>query len=272
MKTIFYNSSLPRAGSSLIQNILAQNPSFYVTPTSGLLELLFAARANYTSSPEFKAQDPEEMKKAFLSFCREAMQGYFNPITDKQYVVDKSRGWGIYYNFLNGINPDPKIICMVRDPRDIYASLEKKFRQNQHLADNIVNWADMRGTTTAKRIDIWSQSQPVGLAFERLKQMMDEGIDKKVLFIRYEDLLNHPQRELDRIYQHFGIPSHAHDFENIEQITTEDDSVYGIYGDHKIKTSLEPLSHSYPSVFTQPENDWIYQHYGWFVKYFNYRK
>src|ERR1700722_12781213 len=54
---IFYQSSMPRAGSTLLQNILAQNPDFYVTPTSGLLELVFGARLSYTNSAEFKAQD-----------------------------------------------------------------------------------------------------------------------------------------------------------------------------------------------------------------------
>ena len=39
MEQIFFQSSLPRAGSTLLQNILGQNPEFYVTPTSGVLEL-----------------------------------------------------------------------------------------------------------------------------------------------------------------------------------------------------------------------------------------
>ena len=63
MDKIFYQSSLPRAGSTLLQNILAQNPDIYATPTSGVLELIFGARANYTNSAEFKAQDAETMKK-----------------------------------------------------------------------------------------------------------------------------------------------------------------------------------------------------------------
>jgi hypothetical protein len=54
MEKLFFQSSLPRAGSTLLQNILAQNPSIYATPTSGVLELIFAARGNYTNSPEFK--------------------------------------------------------------------------------------------------------------------------------------------------------------------------------------------------------------------------
>ena len=67
---IFFQSSMPRAGSTLLQNILGQHPEFYVTPTSGALELLYGARTNYTSNPEFKAQDSELMKKGWLSFCK----------------------------------------------------------------------------------------------------------------------------------------------------------------------------------------------------------
>ena len=68
-KQIFFQSSLPRAGSTLLQNIMGQNPDFYVTPTSGVLELVYAARKNYVESPEFKAQDPETMRNAFNGFC-----------------------------------------------------------------------------------------------------------------------------------------------------------------------------------------------------------
>ena len=168
MEKIFYQSSLPRAGSTLLQNILAQNPDIYATPTSGVLELVFAARANYTDSPEFKAQDPELMKTAFQAFCKHGMDAYYSAITDKKYVVDKSRGWGIHYDFLNFINPDPKIICMVRDLRDVFASMEKNYRKNPDKQDGILDWSKMQGTTVPKRIDIWAQNPPVGMAIQRL--------------------------------------------------------------------------------------------------------
>jgi sulfotransferase len=70
VQKIYYQSSLPRSGSTLFQNIMAQNPDFYVTPTSGVLELVYAVRNNYTNSPEFKAQDPQEMRAGFLNFCK----------------------------------------------------------------------------------------------------------------------------------------------------------------------------------------------------------
>ena len=131
VQKIFFQSSLPRAGSTLLQNVMGQNPDFYVTPTSGVLELVYASRSNYSTSPEFKAQDPELMKSGFLNFCNQGMLGFFNGVTDKPYVLDKSRGWGVHYGFLNSFYPNPKIICMVRDLRGIFSSMEKNFRKKR---------------------------------------------------------------------------------------------------------------------------------------------
>lgn len=270
MDKIFFQSSLPRAGSTLLQNILAQNPDFYVTPTSGVLELIYAARANYSTSPEFKAQDQQLMKDAFLSFCRGGVEGFFEGITNKPYVLDKSRGWGIHYGFLNSFYPDPKIVCMIRDPRDIYASMEKNFRKSQHLDSGIVNHAEMKGTTTEKRIDMWVQGQPVGLAFERLQQMIREGIDDKVLFIKFEDLTSRPDVELRRFYNHIDLPHFKHDFDNVKQITVEDDSVYGIYGDHNILTKVTKQKPNHEEILGKPASDWLKNHYKWFYDKFNY--
>jgi len=270
MEKILFQSSLPRAGSTLLQNILGQNPDFYVTPTSGVLELLFAARSNYTNDNAFLAQDSELMKKGWLNFCRQGVEGFFNGITDKKYVVDKSRGWGIHYNFLNSFYPDPKIVCMVRDLRSVYASMEKNFRKNQDKDSGIVNWAEMKGTTTAKRVDHWAQTPPIGIAVERLKQMIDEGINKNILFIRFEDLTTNPQRELNKVYDFFGVDRYQHDFQNVEQITQEDDTVHGIFGDHTIRKEVKPIPEQYNEYLSQELSQNIVNTYPWFYEYFNY--
>jgi sulfotransferase len=249
---------------------MGQNPDFYVTPTSGVLELVYAARNNYTNSPEFKAQDSTLMRSGFTSFCREGVLGFFNAITDKPYVLDKSRGWGIHYGFLNSFYPEPKVICMVRDLRGIYASMEKNFRKNQHMDSGIVNHSNMTGTTTEKRIDVWANSQPVGLAIERLQQIFKDGTNKKMLFVRYEDLAQNPIKEMTRIYSYLGLEYFNHDFDNIEQITREDDSVYGIYGDHTIRKKLSPLPTDYKEVLGQGACNWIKNNYKWFYDEFKY--
>jgi sulfotransferase len=270
-KKMFYNSSLPRAGSTLVSNILGQNPNIYVSPTSGLLELVFAARANYSDSPEFKAQESELMKKAFLSFCKEGMDGYYDSITDKEIVIDKSRGWGIHFGFLTQIRGEkPKIICMVRDLREIICSMEKNFRKNQDKHDKIVSHSEMRGTSTPKRVDVWLNSQPVGLALERLNEMIRQGIDKDILFIRFEDLCKNPKDEMKKIYEYLGIEYYEHDFNNVEQITVEDDEVYGIYGDHKIRLKVEPVPITHNTILGSDVSNWVFQNYKWYFDYFKY--
>jgi hypothetical protein len=99
MEKLFFQSSLPRAGSTLLQNIFAQNPDMYATPTSGVLELVYAARANYTESPEFKAQDSELMKAGFKNFCLKGVEGFYEGITNKKYVIDKY-SYKVYLSYL----------------------------------------------------------------------------------------------------------------------------------------------------------------------------
>ena len=73
IQRIFYNSSLPRAGSTLIQNILGQNPSIHTTPTSGLYEILSACRTIQTNWLSFKAQDTKETEIGFKSLLQSAL-------------------------------------------------------------------------------------------------------------------------------------------------------------------------------------------------------
>ena len=54
MEKLFFQSSLPRAGSTLLQNIMGQNPDFYVTPTSGILELIHSAKNTYSGPSGFE--------------------------------------------------------------------------------------------------------------------------------------------------------------------------------------------------------------------------
>jgi sulfotransferase len=273
VKDIFYQSSFPRAGSTLLQNILGQNPDFYVTPTSGLLELLAISRAGYTKSSEFKAQDKELMKDGWLSLCKGAMYGFFNGLTDKPYAIDKSRGWGANYNFLKAIhNKEPKIICMIRDPRAVFASMEKNFRKHPERDDGTIRLGKMEGITTENRVKKWVSAPPVGLALDRLEQMITEDIDRHILFIKFEDLVTNPKFEIERVYKYLELPNFEHDFNHVEQITHEDDSVYGIYGDHIIKNEVKYFDPKYNEILGEGVCRNIVNSYQWFYNYFKYEK
>lgn len=265
---------MPRALSTTLQNIIGQNPDFFVSGTDGLLELLFGARANFTTSPEFKAQDQELMNKAFIGFCSKGLQGYADNLTDKKYVVNKSRGWGVYRGFLEQVYPNPKIICMVRNLKDIFCSYEKIYRKNQLQHDPIRNDSTATGTTVHKRVDEWVHpTNTIGRALERIFEMIRLGYDDKILFVKAEDLCLYPDAEMVRIYDYLEVPYFAHDFENIQQITKEDDSVYGLgVGLHTIRPKLELKPSDADSVLGKDICNWLYENYKWYYQKFNYQK
>jgi sulfotransferase len=270
VQKIFHNSSLPRAGSTIIQNILAQNPEIYPTPTSGVFELLNGVRTVYSNSQEFKAQDKDLMEKGYKSFLKNGIYSFYNEITDRPYVIDKCRGWSMEYKFIDFYDPNPKIICMVRDVRAIYASMEKKYRKNPQLELNVANWQTLEGTTTDKRIVSWSNTVPIAPSMDRLYQVILEGLHEKILFVKFEDFTSNPASEMRRIYEYLELPYFEHDFNNVEQMTKEDDSVYGIYGDHKIKNKIEPLRNDFNDVLGINASNWIKTNYKWYYDQFLY--
>jgi sulfotransferase len=274
VEKIYFQSSMPRSGSTIFQNLMGQSPEFYVTPTSGMLELVFGARANYTNSPEFNAQDSELMKKGFTSFCKNGMEGYFNAITDKKYILDKSRGWGVYRPFLESFYPNPKVICLVRDLRSVLCSYEKIYRKNQHKSDPIRDDSTSSGTTVHKRVDEWmNPNNTIGRAVERIFEMIRQGYDDKILYVRYEDLCLNPEHEMKRVYNYLELPYFEHDFDNIQQITIEDDSVYGLSNDlHKIRPTLELNPSDFKQILGVDISNWAYDTYKWYFDKFNYKK
>ena len=274
VEKIFFQSSMPRSGSTLLQNILGQNPDFYVTPTSGLLELWFGARANFTNSPEFKAQDSELMSKGFKQFCHDGMFGYFNAITDKKYVMDKSRGHGVYRGFIDTFYPNPKVICMVRNLKDVVCSYEKIYRKNMQKHDPIRDDLQARGTTIHKRVDEWVHpTNTIGRAVERIFEIIRLGYDNKILFVKMEDLNLYPDTEMTRIYEYLEIPHYKHDFDNIQQITSEDDEIYGLSNDlHTIRPKLDLKPSDADSIMGKDITEWLYTNYKWYYDKFNYKK
>lgn len=262
---------MPRAGSTLIQNILAQNPEIHTTPTSGLFSMMTSCRNYFTEGQEFKAQDRTEMENGFRGFLKGAIYGFYNNITDRPYVVDKCRGWGLEYPFINEYDPNPKIICMVRDLRAIFSSLEKKYRNNPLHEHYIANFQTMTGTTTDKRIIHWSNNVPTGPALEFLYQIIVSGIHQNILFIRFEDLVSNPNLEMARIYDYFGLPYYQHDFNNIQQYTNENDNIYGVFGDHKIQNKLGTIKEDYMKVLGENACNLLTTNYKWYFDAFNYK-
>jgi sulfotransferase len=270
-QTIFYQSSLPRAGSTLLQNIMGQNPLFHVTPTSGMIDMMLGTRIGYNGNHESKAGDLKQWKEGFYAYCREGFKGYVSTLTDKPYILDKNRAWGSYYSLLNDINPNPKIIFMVRDLRAVFASMEKKFRANPDIDEGMLDNIKLANITTHQRIESWAGGHPIGYAVNKLNQSLLDKTARNFFFIRYEDLCTTPESVLKGTYKFLGLDYFEHNFQNIPQITVEDDTVHGIYGDHTIRNTLGMLPDDSKEILGDFTYKWIYDNFRWFFDTFGYK-
>ncbi len=263
-----FNSSMPRSGSTLMQNILFQNPRFYCSPTSGLFELLLLARTGYSTVPEFKAQDPQLMRKAFMGLCRESVYGWYRPITDKPVVCDKCRGWFHYYEWVEQFMPNPKIIVCIRDLRAVLSSMEKLWRKNRHQQDGFDQQAKMNMITIDNRVRQWLNTPPVGLQMMRLRDAFQTGLNKHLHFVRYEDLTTKPKETMDKVYDFLEEEHFGHDFDNVEQKTQEDDAVFAFYGDHQIRQQVKPVKADWNEVLGRDISNHIREANAWFYQVF----
>ena len=259
---------MPRSGSQLLQNILAQNPRFHCSSTSGLLELIYAARGNFTNLDEFKNQAKGTFDRAWDGFCRGAIEGWCSNLTDRPVVVDKSRGWHVQWNWLSRFYPEAKVIVCIRDLRAVVSSMEKLRRRNAHLADPKDVPAQMKGVTIGHRVNEWLNNPPVGLALARLQDSMQQGNDRHFHFVIYEKLISNPDAEMELLYKYMDEDDFVHDFSNIGQKVDENDSLHGAYGDHKVRPRLSALPDDWDTILSRPVADAIVKSNRWYYDQF----
>jgi sulfotransferase len=148
--------------------------------------------------------------------------------------------------------------------------MEKKFRQNPDYDDGLLDNSKLRNITTQQRVETWAGTHPIGYAVIKLQQSILDKSAQNFLFIRYEDLCDNPQPQIDSIYKFLDIPPFQHNYEYIPQVTWEDDSVHGIYGDHIIRNTLQRHPDDFLDVLGKDTCDWIVQNFAWYYQTFGY--
>ena len=252
-KTIYFVSGLPRSGSTLLMNILGQNPEFYVTPTSGIVSVLIQARNDWDRNEAFRAMPPQDRETMKINVLRGILNGAFAH-TDKQICIDKNRNWLDFMELAAAILGDRtkvKVLVTVRDMRDVVASFEKLHRETAALGRTSQEAAQpqLYRTALGRLRVIIDDNQPVGRAYNAIRDAVTRGWLPNMHFIEYGALTGKPQETMDSIYNFLGQKAFKHDFDHVDQITVEDDTVYGFKDLHLIRQKVEPQKSSWPNVF-----------------------
>ena len=104
--------------------------------------------------------------------------------------------------------------------------------------------------TAQGRVEVFADDgQPVGRAFNAIRDAVTRGWADRMHFIEYDDLTGKPGKTMEKIYDFLGEPACEHNFGNVEQVTLEDDAVYGFKDLHAIRPEVKPQQPQWPTVF-----------------------
>jgi sulfotransferase len=256
-RKIHFISGLPRSGSTLLANILAQNPRFEATATSGILDVLFRVRNSWDKIAEFRAMVDQEACEAAKVRVLRSILASFHGRDERPVVFDKSRGWLGHLEMAEALLERPaKVLVPVRDIRDVLASFERLWRQSagtRQLPIEHKFYVDFQ--TIEGRCNAWARpEQPVGIAYNRIKDAILRGFAERMHFVRFEELTRRPRETLQGIYEFLDEPDFEHDFDHVEQVTAEDDRVFGIPELHTIRTKVEPVPPQWPKYLGEIGN------------------
>ncbi len=258
MQQLHYCLGLPRTCSSVIMNILNENPRIFTTGTCCMPYLIDACQKRSGEVSEFLALDKEVLNKSYINFLRQGMRGWFEAMTDKPIVFSKSRVWSEYLPHTFAIDPNSKYLVILRDLRDIICSFDSllwKFPQ--------VTYGDREKQfyqeSFEHRMEVYCRdiSSLLGRPLKVLPHVLEVAQKNPGSFFicKHEHFNENPRETLRMIYEWIGEPNFEHDFDNIpEPDYKENDSVYRSLVYHKTGTKLKKLEPRWPKIMTEEQS------------------
>jgi len=228
MNKLIFCGGLPRSGSTVLMNILQQNPKIFTTGTcalTGLIQNHIIIKSRFRE--QFQAMSIDQADRAMYGLIHGATKGWYEALTDKPVVISKNRSWSDLFHLYE----KSKYIVLVRDLRDVVESFEKISSKTLALH----TFDDKNILLPAMHIHekyrhYFEESNAFSESLTREVPRMMEVFEKKqnnVLFIRYEDFTKEPIYILKKLYRFIEEDYYEHDLDNISQSTLfEHDHAY----------------------------------------------
>jgi len=217
---MYFLASIPRSGSTLLASLLGQRDDTYVSPTSGLSEILGSVVGEFETSLTIKASQKTE--KDLFRTMESIIESYYAK-HDEPIIFDKSRVW-----------PDPKIMDKMNkilgEPIKIVATVRP-------IAECIASFYLIDNKSIP--VDQWIKTSPLMRHLLTAYSALADGYKQypdQFCLITYDDLCNQTQRELDRVADFIGI-SHVVYNPEIQQVD-ENDNAWNVKDLHRLEPSI----------------------------------
>jgi len=219
-------AGLPRTGSTLLQNILIQNPEIQTEGNSALCQVMSDAKISCEQNALHQLIGVGKDISFKESLLRNIPNIYYPEFKNKV-VIDKMRIWVSEPNISLAreyISKDVKAIVLYRPIEEIVASYAKLYPKNRRefvYASLLNNSSDF-----LKEIHSIYEAK--------------NSNDPNFLFVSYDDITLNTEKTLSDIYKHIGLDRFIHNTRVINQTVFEDDERNNVAPEmHIIRPKIE---------------------------------
>ena len=208
-RKLFFLVALPRSGNTLFASIINQNPNLVCTANSITLEImknLFLRKQTdlFLNFPDHQSLD-NVLDSIFINYYKNWPQKY---IIDRGPVMTKGNFGLMQKHFKKPF----KCVVLVRDLMDVLASYMKWYTENP---DSFPNRLSLKNDDE-KLSMIMHETGAIAKGLVAIKNAYN--YPKICHFMKYDDLVQNPEEEINKVYNFFEIPSFQHRFFNLDQI------------------------------------------------------
>lgn len=255
-------TGLPRAGSTLLCQLLAHHPDIQCEGNSSpLCNTLLGMRRMVSDDTFFLSQLDNSFESSY-AHLGSAMQGFlrgWNRDCGKKVVIDKNRAWLHAVETLLYIEPEAKLIVCLRELGQIYGSIEAQ-HQRTILLDFIDHLADFDRFGRADML--FAKDKAIGSPLTSIHAVPDlpRHVQQRLYFLRFEDLVENPVHCMSAIFEWLGLPPCEIDPERLNMGAQESDSHYHMKYMHKQAGRIgKPARHELaPRIQAQIEAAWAW--------------
>jgi sulfotransferase len=267
-KRLIYVTGLPRAGSTLLCQLLSQHPQIYSLGHSSPLSQVFNhLRGQLSDDPFLLAQldvDFDLTYTRLINAYRGFINGWFAE-TDKPVVVDKNRGWLRMVETVKLIDPDVRMLVCIRDLRQVFGSIEA-----QHQKTLLLDFPDHMAPHSAyERADtLFSKEGVIGgplKSIEYLFNDVDPALRERIGFVAFEALVSDAPETMRLLYQWLELPPAPFDPQQLTVKPHENDSYYHWKYRHVTYPAIRPPAIHVIAPRIEQE---ILKNFGWFFEQF----
>jgi sulfotransferase len=228
---LYFVAGMPRSASTLMMNLLGQNPNHHVTPTSGLVNMVALPINHWNQNVWFQAEGLEKVKPRILQMIEGMVANYYHDeVAANKIIFDKNREWPFYLRNMEEVLQRPvKVILMVRDVRSVVASFEKLYRgrgiEYHYPFMNEEAWHKIHSLEGRAR-HLLGPGGVIGGAVDMVRDVLrtyGKADPNRVVCVSYEQFTANPAGMMKAIHDNLGLPPFDYDTNAVKQLTHEND-------------------------------------------------